>query len=129
MIALAVFLCTCCIRALTFENVRTLFVYKKNLLRKKMALTFENRSQLQVAWLGFPGGVGNGLVQHVVGDPIVSPPEHAQWFDERLALMPLQVSYHRIFFLYFFQWFEKRPALMPLQVSYHRMCSLHNFSL
>jgi hypothetical protein len=39
------------------------------------------------------------------------------------------VSYHRIFFLYFFQWFEKRPALMPLQVSYHRMCSLHNFSL
>jgi len=67
-----------------------------------MALTFENRSQLQVAWLGFPGGVGNGLVQHVVGDPIVSPPEHAQWFDERLALMPLQVSYHRIFFFVLF---------------------------
>ena len=48
---------------------------------------------VQVAWLGFPGGVGNGLVQHVVGDAVVSPPEHAQWLEERLALMPMQVSY------------------------------------
>ena len=48
---------------------------------------------LQIAWLGFPGGVGGGLVHYVVADPIVSPPEHAVFFEERLALMPLELSY------------------------------------
>ena len=48
---------------------------------------------LQIAWLGFPGGVGGGLASHIVGDAIVTPPEHAAYFDESLALMPMPVSY------------------------------------
>ena len=37
--------------------------------------------------------MGGGLASHIVGDAIVTPPEHAAYFDESLALMPMPVSY------------------------------------
>ncbi|KAJ1486850.1 O-GlcNAc transferase [Baffinella frigidus] len=46
---------------------------------------------IQVAWLGFPGGVGGGLVDYLVGDPVVSPVDHAGFFLESLAFLPTKV--------------------------------------
>ena len=42
-----------------------------------------------VTWLGFPGTIGHeGLADYVIGDPVVSPLEHADGYTETLALMP-----------------------------------------
>jgi predicted O-linked N-acetylglucosamine transferase (SPINDLY family) len=44
---------------------------------------------VQVSWLGYPGTLGNErLADYVVGDPVVTPIEHARHYTERLALMP-----------------------------------------
>lgn len=44
---------------------------------------------ITVAWLGFPGTVGHpGLADYIIGDPIVTPLEHADAYSETLALMP-----------------------------------------
>lgn len=42
-----------------------------------------------VNWLGYPGTIGHKqLADYIIGDNVVSPPEHAPFFSERLALMP-----------------------------------------
>jgi predicted O-linked N-acetylglucosamine transferase (SPINDLY family) len=42
-----------------------------------------------VSWLGYPGTLGHsGLADYVIGDPVVTPPEHADYYSETLALMP-----------------------------------------
>jgi protein O-GlcNAc transferase len=44
---------------------------------------------VQVSWLGYPGTVGDRrLADYLIGDPIVTPLEHADWYAETLALMP-----------------------------------------
>ncbi|MBF0180625.1 MAG: tetratricopeptide repeat protein [Magnetococcales bacterium] len=44
---------------------------------------------LQVAWLGYPGTLGDArLADYLIGDPVVTPPEHAGHFGETLALLP-----------------------------------------
>jgi predicted O-linked N-acetylglucosamine transferase (SPINDLY family) len=44
---------------------------------------------LQVTWLGFPGTTGADFVDYFIGDPIVTPAEHAGFFGEKLAQMPV----------------------------------------
>jgi predicted O-linked N-acetylglucosamine transferase (SPINDLY family) len=42
-----------------------------------------------VSWLGYPGTLGHsGLADYLIGDSVVTPPEHAAHFSETLALMP-----------------------------------------
>lgn len=43
---------------------------------------------IQVNWLGYPGTSGAPFMDYIIGDPIVSPPDEAHTFSERLALMP-----------------------------------------
>jgi predicted O-linked N-acetylglucosamine transferase (SPINDLY family) len=42
-----------------------------------------------VNWLGYPGTLGHKrLADYIIGDAIVTPPEDAKYYSERLALMP-----------------------------------------
>lgn len=42
-----------------------------------------------VSWLGYPGTLGHPrLADYIIGDPVVTPLEHASHFSETLALMP-----------------------------------------
>ncbi|MBD9513948.1 MULTISPECIES: tetratricopeptide repeat protein [Pseudomonadaceae] len=42
-----------------------------------------------VNWLGYPGSLGHPrLADYLIGDPTVTPAEHAPRFSEKLALMP-----------------------------------------
>lgn len=43
---------------------------------------------LQVNYLGYPGTLGATFVDYLIGDPVVTPPEHAAFYTEKLALMP-----------------------------------------
>ncbi|MEO6917810.1 MAG: tetratricopeptide repeat protein [Collimonas sp.] len=42
-----------------------------------------------VSWLGYPGSLGQSrLADYIIGDPVVTPAQHADDFSETLALMP-----------------------------------------
>ncbi|MCF4129637.1 O-linked N-acetylglucosamine transferase family protein [Methylobacterium sp. SyP6R] len=43
---------------------------------------------LQVHWLGYPGTLGGAAIDYLIGDPVVTPPEHQAFFDEHLVLLP-----------------------------------------
>jgi predicted O-linked N-acetylglucosamine transferase (SPINDLY family) len=44
---------------------------------------------VQVNWLGYPGTLGHqGLADYIIGDPIVTPREHAEFYSEAIAQMP-----------------------------------------
>ena len=43
---------------------------------------------IQVHYLGYPGTLGGKLVDYLIGDGIVTPPEHAADYTEMLALLP-----------------------------------------
>ncbi|HYA65980.1 MAG TPA: tetratricopeptide repeat protein, partial [Burkholderiaceae bacterium] len=43
---------------------------------------------VQVNFLGFPGSLGSSHYDYVIGDPIVTPLEHADGFIEKIAQLP-----------------------------------------
>lgn len=44
---------------------------------------------VQAAWLGFPGTLGHPcLADYLIGDPVITPLDHAGCFSETLALLP-----------------------------------------
>ncbi|SPE19412.1 putative O-linked N-acetylglucosamine transferase, SPINDLY family [Burkholderiales bacterium] len=43
---------------------------------------------VQVNFLGFPGSLGSAHYDYIIGDPIVTPIEHADGFAEKIAQMP-----------------------------------------
>ena len=44
---------------------------------------------LQVTWLGFPGSTGAPFIDYLIGDPVLSPLEHADHFSEKIAQLPV----------------------------------------
>jgi len=52
-----------------------------DLLRARMA-------PIQVAYLGYPGTIGCPLMDYVIGDRFVTPPEFQPHYTERLVIMP-----------------------------------------
>ncbi|QPF73122.1 glycosyltransferase [Roseateles sp. DAIF2] len=54
----------------------------------RMAALAYRPAPVQVAWLGFPGTCGMDEVDYIIGDPIVTPLEHAAWYSEKIAQMP-----------------------------------------
>ncbi|MGC4025719.1 MAG: UDP-N-acetylglucosamine-peptide N-acetylglucosaminyltransferase [Mesorhizobium sp.] len=56
-----------------------------------------------VSWLGYPGTLGHPrLADYVISDSVITPPDHASYFSERLALMP-----------HCYQPNDRRAALLP----------------
>lgn len=43
---------------------------------------------IQVNYLGYPGTMGATFMDYLIGDPIITPLEHATHFTEKLLLMP-----------------------------------------
>lgn len=55
----------------------------------RLGITALRPAPLIVSWLGYPGTLGDErLADYIIGDPIVTPPEHAAHFSETLALLP-----------------------------------------
>ena len=43
---------------------------------------------IQVNWLGFPGTMAAPFFDYLISDDFITPPEHAQHYTEKLALLP-----------------------------------------
>ncbi len=43
---------------------------------------------IQVSWLGFPGTTGADFLDYIITDRIVTPPDQAAYFSEKLVYMP-----------------------------------------
>lgn len=79
------------------DAARRVFDDRIDILVDLMGYTAGTRLQIlarrpapvQVNWLGYPGTLGlPQLADYIVGDPVVTPLEHAAHFGETLALMP-----------------------------------------
>lgn len=52
-----------------------------------VADAFPNISSF-VNYLVYPGTSGSNALDHILGDPVVLPPEHAAWYSEKFCLLP-----------------------------------------
>jgi protein O-GlcNAc transferase len=43
---------------------------------------------VQVSWLGYPGTTGADYIDYLIGDAVVTPPEHQPFFTEKLVQLP-----------------------------------------
>ena len=43
---------------------------------------------IQVNFLGFPGSLGSAHYDYIIGDPVVTPLNHADGYDEKIAQLP-----------------------------------------
>ncbi len=54
----------------------------------RLDLLSRRLAPVQVAYLGYPGTLGGGPVDYLIGDPIVTPPTDQTFYHERLAILP-----------------------------------------
>jgi len=85
------------VRALTIENVASkIHADGIDILIDLKGYTAHTRSEIlalrpapiQVNYLGYPGTMGAGFVDYLIGDATVTPLEQAAEYTEKLALMP-----------------------------------------
>ncbi|CAO3451759.1 TPR domain protein, putative component of TonB system [Azospirillum argentinense] len=44
---------------------------------------------VQAQWLGYPGTMGAGFIDYVIGDPLVTPFDHQPFYAERIVQLPV----------------------------------------
>jgi predicted O-linked N-acetylglucosamine transferase (SPINDLY family) len=44
---------------------------------------------IQVLWLAYPSTTGSDFIDYVIGDPVLTPLEHAEDFSEKIAQLPV----------------------------------------
>lgn len=54
----------------------------------RLDLLSRRLAPIQVAYLGYPGTMGGGVLDYLIGDPVVTPPDHQPFYHERLAILP-----------------------------------------
>lgn len=55
----------------------------------RIGITARRPAPVIVSWLGYPGSLGHPrLADYVIGDPVVTPLEHADHFSETIAQLP-----------------------------------------
>lgn len=54
----------------------------------RLDLLSRRLAPIQVAYLGYPGTIGGGAMDYLIGDPIVTPAADQSFYHERLAILP-----------------------------------------
>jgi predicted O-linked N-acetylglucosamine transferase (SPINDLY family) len=55
----------------------------------RLGVFMRRPARVQATFLGFPGTTGGAFMDYIIGDPVVTPLEHAAHFSERIAQMPV----------------------------------------
>ena len=58
---------------------------------QRMSLFAQRMAPVQVTFLGYPGSTGVPNIDWIIGDPVVSPPEHDELYSEQVARLPQTV--------------------------------------
>ncbi|MBW4646455.1 MAG: TIGR03032 family protein [Goleter apudmare HA4340-LM2] len=87
------------------ENAQQIYDHGINILVDLKGYTAGSRSAIlalrsapiQVNYLGYPGTMGAEFIDYIIGDAVVTPPEFADGFSEKLVLLPhsYQVNDHQ----------------------------------
>jgi predicted O-linked N-acetylglucosamine transferase (SPINDLY family) len=76
-------------RRIADDHIDILVDLKGYTVGQRPGITALRPAPLIVNWLGYPGSLGHPrMADYLIGDPVVSPPEHAAHFSEALALLP-----------------------------------------
>lgn len=70
------------------EGVEVLVDLKGHTRDSRLGIFAYRPAPVQVSFLGFPGTTGADYIDYFIGDEVVSPPSQAQFYSEKLALMP-----------------------------------------
>lgn len=54
----------------------------------RLAVMAMRPSPVNIAWFGYPGPIGGGIVDYLVVDRLVAPPEHRSAYPEALIFLP-----------------------------------------
>jgi len=54
----------------------------------RLDLLSRRLAPVQVAYLGYPGTMGGATLDYLIGDPVVTPPDHQPFYHENLAILP-----------------------------------------
>lgn len=76
-------------RAIREHDIDILVDLKGHTADTRLAALAFRPAPVQVSWLGFPGTTGAEWVDYFIGDPVATPLEHAPWYSEKLAQMPV----------------------------------------
>ena len=71
------------------DQIDVLIDLKGHTAANRLEIFAYRPAPVQVTFLGFPGTTGGDFMDYVVGDPIVTPMEHAEHFSEKIAQMPV----------------------------------------
>ena len=55
---------------------------------QRMSLFAQRMAPVQVTFLGYPGSTGVPNIDWIIGDPVVTPPEHDELYSEQVARLP-----------------------------------------
>lgn len=71
------------------DGIHLLIDLKGYTTNARMGITARRPAPVIVSWLGYPGTLGHPrLADFIIGDAVVTPPQHKNHFSEILALMP-----------------------------------------
>lgn len=70
------------------EGVDILVDLKGYTAGARLDLLSRRLAPVQVSYLGYPGTLGGGPIDYLIGDPIVTPPADQPFYHERLAILP-----------------------------------------
>lgn len=70
------------------DGIDILFDLKGYTLGARNRVLAWRPAPIQVNYLGYPGTLGHAAYDYVIGDPIVTPMQHADGFDEAIAQLP-----------------------------------------
>jgi predicted O-linked N-acetylglucosamine transferase (SPINDLY family) len=71
------------------DGIDLLIDLKGHTRSNRLGLFASRPGRVQASFLGFPGTTGAEFIDYAIGDPVVTPMEHAAHFTEKLAQMPI----------------------------------------
>ncbi|QCG93030.1 hypothetical protein E6C67_03530 (plasmid) [Azospirillum sp. TSA2s] len=75
-------------RRIALDGVDILVDLKGHTKMTRFDLLARRLAPVQVAYLGYPGTSGLPHIDYILGDPVVTPPDHQPHYTERLVLLP-----------------------------------------
>jgi protein O-GlcNAc transferase len=55
---------------------------------QRLGALMQRPAPVQLAWLGYPGTTGADFMDYILGDAVVTPPEHQAFYSEKIVALP-----------------------------------------